>query len=92
MNEVDNVKKFENIPDFPSVKHLLESDLRDHSVIEKVLSEPLGQKAFEASGTLFQMMICVYDYPDMAKLRDLMVQKMWKTWTLMNKSTLMTNA
>ncbi len=30
---------------------------------------------------LFQMMFCVYDYPDMAKLRDLMVQKIW---TLMN--------
>ena len=92
MNEVDNVKKFQRITDFPSVKHLLESDLRDHSVIEKVLREPDGQKAFEATDRLFQMLICVYDYPDMAKLRDLMVQKMWKTWTVMNKSTLMTNA
>lgn len=77
MNEVDNVKKFENISDFPSVKRLLENELRDHSVIEKVLCEPDGQKAFEATDRLFQMMICVYDYPDMAKLRDLIVQKIW---------------
>lgn len=81
MNEVDNVKKFENIADFPFVKTLIENDLRNHSIIDKILAERDGQEAFEASGKLFQMMLCVYDYPDMAKLRDLMVQKIW---TLMN--------
>ena len=77
MNEVDNVKKFENIADFPSVKHLLENDLRDHSVIDKILSDRAGQNGFEESGKLFQMMLCVYDYSDMAKIRDLMIQKIW---------------
>lgn len=75
INEVDNVQKFENLADFPSVKRLLENDLRDPRLIEGILSDREAQEAFEASGMLFQMMLCVYDYPDMAKLRDLMVQK-----------------
>lgn len=75
INEVDNVRKFENVADFPSVKHLLDNDLRDPRIIDGILSDHEAQRAFEDSGMLFQMMLCVYDYPDMAKLRDTMVHK-----------------
>lgn len=39
MNEVDNVKKFENIVDFLFVKILIENDLWDYSIIDKILVE-----------------------------------------------------
>ncbi len=77
LNEVDNVKKFEDISDFPMVKHLLENDLSDFTESEKILSDSEGQKGFAATSMLFQGMLCAYDYSDMAKLRDLIVQKIW---------------
>lgn len=77
MNEIDNVEKFEDIADFPAIARIRAQHLQDDQVINAVLENRDIQRAFEESGTLFQMMLCVYDYPDMARLRDLMVEKIW---------------
>jgi tetratricopeptide (TPR) repeat protein len=77
VNEVDNAKKFENLDDFPSVKLLLDNWITDQSVIDQVLADPSMKGEYEERRNVFEGMICVYDYADMAKLRDTIMQKIW---------------
>jgi tetratricopeptide (TPR) repeat protein len=78
LNELDNLSKFENLADFPSARHLLQSGTVTPAMINSVIADLNAQRAFDPKGQLFQMMICVYDYPDMSKLRDLLVKKIWE--------------
>lgn len=77
VNEVDNVKKFENVKDFPSVETLLKNWMKDQSTIDSVLSDPSLSREYLEKRKLFEAMVCVYDYKDMAKLRDVIVRKIW---------------
>ncbi|MGH6861192.1 MAG: hypothetical protein ACRECY_13100 [Phyllobacterium sp.] len=75
--EVDNVKKFENIADFPSVNTLLKNWMKDQRVIDQTLSSPSFSRTYREKREVFEAMICVYDYTDMAKMRDVIVRKIW---------------
>ncbi|GAA0569603.1 hypothetical protein GCM10009099_04150 [Caenispirillum bisanense] len=77
VNEVDNVKKFENRADFPAVKTLLNNWMKDQGVIDQVLADPELSERYQEKRIMFESMICVYDYPDMAKLRDEIVRIIW---------------
>ncbi|MBG75331.1 MAG: hypothetical protein CL956_05965 [Erythrobacteraceae bacterium] len=77
VNEVDNAKKFENLSDFPSVKTLLNNWMKDQSVIDQALADQRIHAEYEPKRGIFEAMVCVYDYPDMAKLRDTIVRKIW---------------
>lgn len=77
INEVDDIKKFENITDFPSVKTLLTNWMDDQSIIDEALADQDIGRTYRQKRPIFEAMICVYDYPDMAKLRDAIVRKSW---------------
>lgn len=77
VNEVDNVKKFETLSDFPSVKTLVTNWMRDQRVIDQALADPELNAEYREKRVLFEAMVCVYDYPEMAKLRDTIVRKIW---------------
>jgi hypothetical protein len=77
VNEVDSVKKFENLSDFPSVKTLINNWMKDQHVIDEVLADPNIGSEYREIRDVFEGMICVYDYADMAKLRDTIVRKIW---------------
>nr|QQZ48892.1 hypothetical protein JKL49_16535 [Phenylobacterium glaciei] len=77
VNEVDSVKKFENPSDFPSVKTLINNWMTDQRVIDEVLADPNIGSEYRELRDVFEGMICVYDYADMAKLRDTIVRKIW---------------
>ncbi|MEL1251907.1 hypothetical protein [Aurantiacibacter gilvus] len=77
VNEVDNVKKFENLSDFPSVKTLLTNWMKDQRVIDQALADPRIRGGYGPKRDIFEAMVCVYDYADMAKLRDTIVRKIW---------------
>ncbi|GAM01850.1 hypothetical protein [Sphingomonas parapaucimobilis] len=77
VNEVDNIKKFETISDFPSVRTLATNWMRDQRMIDQVLANPELSAEYHEKRVLFEAMVCVYDYPEMAKLRDTIVRKIW---------------
>lgn len=77
VNEVDNVKKFENRADFPAVNTLLNNWMKDQKVIDQTLADPALSDSYQEKRVMFEAMICVYDYQDMAKLRDTIVRKIW---------------
>lgn len=77
VNEVDSVQKFENLSDFPSVKTLINNWMKDQRVIDEVLADPSIGSEYREIRDVFEGMICVYDYADMAKLRDTIVRKIW---------------
>lgn len=77
VNEVDNVKKFENLSDFPSVNTLLNNWMKDQRVIDQALADPSISGDYQDKRDTFESMVCVYDYADMAKLRDTIVRKIW---------------
>ena len=77
VNEVDNAKKFENLSDFPSVKTLLSNWMKDQRVIDQALADPKMRREYQEKRNTFEAMVCVYDYADMAKLRDTIVRKIW---------------
>lgn len=77
VNEVDNVKKFENMADFPSVKLLVDNWMKDQGTIDQVLADQRISAEYEQKRHVFEAMVCVYDYADMAELRDTIVRKIW---------------
>lgn len=77
VNEVDNVSKFENLSDFPSVKMLLGNWMKDQRVIDQVLSDPIISREYKDKRAIFESIVCIYDYEDMAKIRDTIVRKIW---------------
>ena len=77
VNEVDNVKKFENLGDFPSTKTLLANWMKDQSVIDQALADPNISEEYQEKRLVFESMVCVYDYADMAKMRDTIVRMIW---------------
>lgn len=77
VNEVDNVKKFENRRDFPSADTLLTNWMKDQGVIDQALADPAISAEYRDKRTIFETMVCVYDYPDMAKMRDTLIRKIW---------------
>jgi tetratricopeptide (TPR) repeat protein len=66
VNEVDNVKKFENRTDFLAVNTLLKNWMKDQKVIDQVLANPEISDSYQEKRVIFESMMCVYDYPDMA--------------------------
>lgn len=77
VNEVDNVKKFETLSDFPAVKTLVTNWMQDQRVIDRALADPELSAEYRERRVLFEAMVCVYDYPEMAKLRDTIIRKIW---------------
>lgn len=77
VNEVDSIKKFENVNDFPSVETLLNNWMKNQNTIDGVLGDPSLSRDYVEKRNIFEAMICVYDYKDMAKLRDVIVRKIW---------------
>lgn len=77
VNEVDNVKKFENMSDFPSVKTLATNWMKDQIVIDQTLANRSMSSEYQEKRNTFEAMVCVYDYEDMSKLRDMIVRKIW---------------
>ena len=77
VNEVDNIKKFENLADFPSAKTLLDNWMKDQSVIDEALQNRNISEEYSEKRIIFATMICVYDYGDMAKMRDTIIRKIW---------------
>lgn len=77
VNEVDNVKKFENVANFPSVRLLIDNWMKDQRVIDDTLSNPSISSEYQDKRILFESMVCVYDHADMAKMRDVIVKKIW---------------
>jgi tetratricopeptide (TPR) repeat protein len=77
VNEVDNVKKFESLPDFPSAKTLLANWMKDQSVIDQALANPTISGEYQEKRMIFETMVCVYDYADMAKMRDTIIRMIW---------------
>jgi len=85
INEVDNVKKFENVSHFPAVMSLAANWMKDQNMIDQALADQEICEEYQDKLTIFETMIGVYDYEDMAKLRDTMVRKIW---CLLNPSSL----
>lgn len=77
VNEVDDVKKFENIADFPAAKALATNWMQDQTAIDQALADQDIGRRYRQKRPVFEAMICVYDYSDMAKLRDTIVRKSW---------------
>ena len=77
VNEVDNVKKFETLSDFPSVRTLANNWMKNQRVIDQALADPIATVEYREKRILFESTVCVYDYPEMAKLRDTIVRKIW---------------
>ena len=77
VNEVDNIKKFEDLDDFPASKTLLQNWMKDQRAIDQALANASLQNEYMKKRLIFEGMVCVYDYADMAKLRDTLVRKIW---------------
>jgi hypothetical protein len=77
VNEVDNIKKFESLPDFPSAMTLLANWMKDQRVIDQALADPIIRGEYHEKRMVFESMVCVYDYADMAKMRDTIVRMIW---------------
>lgn len=77
VNEVDNVKKFEVTDDFPAVKTLLQNWMTDQAVIDQTLENREISNQYQSKRLIFESMVSVYDYPDVAKMRDTLVRKIW---------------
>jgi tetratricopeptide (TPR) repeat protein len=77
VNEVDTVKKFENIADFPSIDTLVNNWMQDQDIIDQNLSDQSLALEYQPKRLIFESMVCVYSYKDMAKLRDTIVRMIW---------------
>lgn len=77
IDEIDNINKFEDLSEFPAAKTLLVNWIKDHSLIDRVLANPALREEYQDKRTVFEIMICAYDYADMAKLRDTIIRKVW---------------
>lgn len=77
IDEVDNIKKFETLSDFPTAKSLVDNWMRDQDVIDQILSDQTIKEEYKDKRIVFESMVSVYDYPDMAKMRDTIIRKIW---------------
>lgn len=77
VNEVDNVKKFEHLSDFPAAKTLLANWMTDQGVIDQALANTAIAREYLEKRIIFETMVCVYDYADMAKMRDTLIRMIW---------------
>ena len=77
VNEVDNVKKFENLSDFPAAKTLLANWMKNQDDIDQALANTAIGGEYMEKRAIFKTMVCVYDYADMAKMRDTLIRMIW---------------
>ena len=75
--EMDNVQKFERRSDFPSADSLLKNWMKSQDTMDGILSDPALSQEYIDTRMLFEAMVCVYEYSDMAKMRDTIIQKIW---------------
>jgi tetratricopeptide (TPR) repeat protein len=77
INEIDNIKKFEHRSDFVYSDLLINNWIKDQSAIDQALKTPEVRYTYADKRKVFESMVCVHEYENMAKLRDTMVRKIW---------------
>lgn len=77
VNEIDNIKKFEDRSDFIYSDLLINNWIKDQSAIDQVLKSSGVRSVYIDKRRVFESMVCVHEYANMAKLRDTIVRKIW---------------